>query len=238
MVTNHPHAHSLGFARSELLDLAFVDPDLGLAIVHGDDLNLLAVFRPSEYPLRNCEEICHPNTLTVRTIHHASRTATHVVSFCERIVTKGSGLFVDEQADSYLTLTNAGISISAPVKGEIMSRTINRRWLAALTGGCALLAGLLLASTTPAGAQLRPDPVFECDYRVEADGSISAIIAIANDVPFGDDVTINFRDNRWISTFVPNPDAQADVATVSRIPDIAIIRINDQDRVDIACNPL
>ena len=119
-----------------------------------------------------------------------------------------------------------------------MMRTINRRWLAVLTGGCALLAVLLLANTTPAGAQLRPDPVFECDYRVEADGSISAIIAIANDVPFGDDVTINFRDNRWISTFVPNPDAQADVATVSRIPDIAIIRINDQDRVDIACNPI
>ena len=117
-----------------------------------------------------------------------------------------------------------------------MSRTINRRWLAVLTGGCTLLTGLLLASTTPAGAQLRPDPVFECTFTVE-DGEVRAVIAIENNVPF-DDATINFRDDRWIANSDPNDFAQADTTFLSRTPDTAIIRTNDnQDRVDIPCTP-
>ena len=117
-----------------------------------------------------------------------------------------------------------------------MSRAINRQWLAALTGGCALLAGLLLASATPAGAQLRPDPIFACTFTVE-DGDVRAVIAIENSVPFGD-ATINFRDDRWIANFDPNDFAQADTTFLSRTPDTAIIRTNDnQDRVDIPCTP-
>ena len=116
-----------------------------------------------------------------------------------------------------------------------MSRAINRRWLAVLTGGCTLLAGLLLASTTPAGAQLRPDPVFECTFTIEDNGDVRAVVGITNDVPF-DDATINFRDDRWIANFDPNDFAQADATIVSRTPDTAIIRTNNnQDRVDIPC---
>ena len=118
-----------------------------------------------------------------------------------------------------------------------MSRVVNRPWIAVLTGACTLLAGLLLASTTPAGAQLRPDPIFECFFTVEGNGDVRAVVAIENDVPFGD-ATINFRDDRWIATFAPNEFAQADATTISRIPDTAIIRTNGgQDRVDIACTP-
>ena len=113
-----------------------------------------------------------------------------------------------------------------------MSRVVNRRRIAVLTGACTLLAGLLLASTTPAGAQLRPDPIFECVFTVEGNDDVRAVVAIENDVPFGD-ATINFRDDRWIATFSPNEFAQADGTTISRIPDTAIIRTNgDQDRVD------
>ena len=117
-----------------------------------------------------------------------------------------------------------------------MSSTINRRWLAVLTGGCTLLVGLLLASTTPAGAQLRPDPVFECFFTVQDDGDVRAVIAIDNNVPF-DDATINFRDDRWIANSDPNDFAQADTTFLSRTPDTAIIRTNNnQNRVDIPCN--
>ena len=98
------------------------------------------------------------------------------------------------------------------------------------------MAGLLLASTTPAGAQLRPDPIFACTFTVE-DGDVRAVIAIENSVPFGD-ATINFRDDRWIANFDPNDFAQADTTFLSRTPDTAIIRTNDnQDRVDIPCTP-
>ena len=118
-----------------------------------------------------------------------------------------------------------------------MTRAINRRWVAALTGASTLLAGLLLASTTSAGAELRPDPIFECSFTVEGNGDVRAVVAIENDVPFGD-ATINFRDDRWIATFDPNEFAQADATTISRTPDTAIIRTNDdQDRVDIPCTP-
>ena len=105
-----------------------------------------------------------------------------------------------------------------------MSRVVNRRRIAVLTGACTLLAGLLLASTTPAGAQLRPDPIFECVFTVEGNDDVRAVVAIENDVPFGD-ATINFRDDRWIATFGPNEFAQADGTTISRIPDLSLIHI-------------
>lgn len=115
-----------------------------------------------------------------------------------------------------------------------MSRIINGRWLVVITGGLALLAGLVLASTTTAGAATRGEPIFECTFRVQG-GNVSANVAIANDRPFGD-ATINFRDDRWIATLNPNEFAQAEGTNLSRVPDTAVIRINGgQDRLDIPC---
>ena len=81
----------------------------------------------------------------------------------------------------------------------------------------------------------RPDPIFECTVTVQRGGIADVVVGITNDVPFGD-ASINFRDDRWIATVDPNDFAQAEIFEVSRVPDTAVIRINDnQDRFDIPC---